>query len=143
MAMTAESLVSDLFYGFDTEQLFLRLDTRGGPFREQLGELEQLRVTFLEPEGFELAIARPGSAEPLARLYHDGVPVTDAGVRVVADRLFELAVPFRSLAVKTGDRLQFCVELLEDDQPVERIPSEGAVESEVPSADFELVMWQA
>jgi len=143
MAMTAETIIRDLFYGFDPKTLFLRLDTRGGPVREQLAEVEQVRVSFLQPEGFELLVSHPAWKEPIVRLYHNDVPVTDAGVQAAGDLLMEMSVPFRSLALKTEDRVQFCVELIRDEQPIERIPAEGAVETRVPSADFELIMWQA
>ena len=60
-----------------------------------------------------------------------------------ADLLFELAIPFRSLARKTDEPVHFYVELLKDKQPVERVPHEGAIETIVPSPDYELIMWQA
>jgi hypothetical protein len=45
--------------------------------------------------------------------------------------------------VATDGPIHFAVELLEGDQAVERIPSEGAIETTVPSPDYELIMWQA
>ena len=59
MSMVTQGLVSDLYFGFDAERLFLRLDARGGPFREQLAEVEALRVVFVQPEGLELSVAHP------------------------------------------------------------------------------------
>jgi hypothetical protein len=64
-------------------------------------------------------------------------------MEAAADLLLELAVPFSGLALKTDDRIQFYAELLEGAQPVERIPQEGAIETSVPSPDYELIMWQA
>jgi len=60
-----------------------------------------------------------------------------------ADQLFEAAVTFRSLGRKTDEPVHFYVELLKDEQPVERLPYEGAIETIVPSPDYELIMWQA
>ncbi|OHB72863.1 MAG: alpha-amylase/alpha-mannosidase [Planctomycetes bacterium RBG_13_63_9] len=142
MTMAAERLVSDLYFGFDTEHLFLRLDARGGPFREQLAEIDGLRVALLQPEGFELLVRNPAGKEPAAQLYHNDVPVAEADVQVAADLLFELSVPFRSLAISTDEPVHFCVELLRGEQSLERIPHEGAIEATVPSADYELMMWQ-
>ncbi len=141
MAMAEGGLVSDLYFGFDSEHLYLRLDARGGPFREQLAEVEGLRVVFLQPEGFELSVLHPGRKEPTVQLYRDDAPVT--GALAAADLLFELAVPFRSLDVSTENPVQFWVELLKDGQPIERIPHEGVIEAVVPSPDYELIMWQA
>ena len=54
MSMVTQGYISDLYFGFDTERLLMRLDSRGGPFREQLADVEAIRVVFLQPEGFEL-----------------------------------------------------------------------------------------
>ena len=143
MAMTADRLVTDLYFGFDCDQLLLRLDARGGPFREQLAEVSTLRVAFLQPEGFELLVSQPASKEPAVQLYHHQVPVAEAEGKAAADLLFELSIPFRSLALSTDEPIHFYVELLRDETSLERIPQEGAIETRVPSADYELIMWQA
>jgi len=143
MAMAVEKLLSDLYFGFDHRRLLLRLDAAGGSFREQLAEVEALRVTFLEPEGFEVLVSHPAWKEPLAQLYHHDVPVADSGVESAADLLFELGVPFRSLGVTTEQPVHFWVELLNEEQLLERIPHEGMIETAVPSPDYELIMWQA
>ncbi len=141
--MAAEGLISDLFFGFDTQRLFLRLDARDGTFKEQLAEVDALRITFLQPEGFELLVTHPSWPDPIVQLYHHDVPVAESDVHVAADLLFELSIPFRSLALSTDEPVDFSIELLRDEQPLERIPHEGAIETTVPSPDYELIMWQA
>ena len=143
MAMAAERLVTDLHFGFDCDQFLLRLDARGGPFREQLAEVDALRVVFLQPEGFELLVSHPSRKEPNVRLYHNEVPVAESESKATADLLFELSIPFRSLALSTDEPIHFYVEMLRDEKSLERIPHEGAIETCVPSADYELIMWQA
>jgi len=66
-----------------------------------------------------------------------------AHAEAAASQLFEAAVTFRSLGRKTDEPVHFYVELLKDGQSVERIPQEGAIETKVPSPDYELMMWQA
>ncbi len=143
MAMAQDLLISDLYFGFDPQRLLLRLDARGGSVVERLTDVEAVRVSFLEPEGFELVVSHPDWKEPIVQLYHDDVPVTESGVVAASDHLLELAVPLRSLAANTDDPIHFCVELTRDEQSIERIPHEGAIEAVVPSEDFELIMWQA
>ncbi|MBL9125336.1 MAG: hypothetical protein JNG90_16990, partial [Planctomycetaceae bacterium] len=46
-----------------------------------------------------------------------------------------------SLGASTDDPLNFYIELLEGDMAVERIPREGAIETSVPSSEYELIMW--
>ena len=51
MSMVTQGYISDLYFGFDTERLLIRLDSRGGPFREQLADVQAIRVVFLQPRG--------------------------------------------------------------------------------------------
>ncbi len=143
MSMAGEGLLADLYFGFDAERLLLRLDSKGGPVRERLAELDMLRVFFFQPEGFELLVQHPASKEPSVRLYHNDVTVAEPGIEAAADMLLELSVPFRSLAISTAAPIHFCVELIKDEQSIERVPAEGAIETAVPSPDYELIMWQA
>jgi hypothetical protein len=143
MSMVTQGLVSDLYFGFDAERLFLRLDSRGGPFREQLAEVEALRVVFVQPEELELSVLHPSRKEPKVQLRRHGALMAGAHAVAAAELIFELAVPFRSLGRKTDEPVHFYVELLKDGQSVERIPHEGAIETTVPSPDYELIMWQA
>ena len=55
-----------------------------------------------------------------------------AGARAeaAADLIFELAIPFRSLGRTTDEPVHFYVELLKEGQSVERIPHEGAIETD-------------
>lgn len=143
MNMSLGGLISDLYFGFDTERLFVRLDARGGPLRERLARIACLRIVFFQPEGVQLVVWQPAQRAPRAVLFRHAAPVPDAGVEVAADWVFEAALPFRSLGVTTDEPIQFCAELIQDEQAVERIPSEGAIETRVPSPDYELIMWQA
>jgi hypothetical protein len=100
-------------------------------------------VVFFQPAGFELLISHPSWQEPILQLYHNDVAVSDSGVQAAADAILELSIPTASLAITTDDLVQFYVELIKDESSIERVPSEGAIETAVPSPDFELIMWQA
>ncbi|NLF06760.1 MAG: alpha-amylase/alpha-mannosidase [Pirellulaceae bacterium] len=142
MTMVTAGYVSDLYFGFDPERLYLRLDARGGPVREQLADIDSLRVVFTLPDGCEIVVSQPASREPKARLWRDGAPAPSAKIEAAADQLLEMAVAFNKLGLKTEEPIHFYVELLKGDKPVERIPHEGAIETTVPSPDYELIMWQ-
>ena len=143
MSMVTQGFISDLYFGFDTERLLVRLDSRGGPFREQLADVEGIRLIFLKPEGFELHILHPSGKPPEVQLWRHGAMMAGSHAVAAADQIFELAVTFRSLARKVDEPVHFYVELIKDHQSVERVPPEGAIETVVPSPDFELIMWQA
>ncbi len=142
MNMAGGQRIEQVYFGFDAERLLIRFDAHGA-VRDRLSDVDGLRVAFLEPEGFELLITGPGTARPTARLFHNDVPVSAPGVQAAAETILEVAIPWRSLAVATGTALHFYAELFQEEQPIERVPQEGAIETSVPSPDFELMMWQA
>jgi len=142
MNMAEPLRIERLFFGFDAERLLLRLDAHGG-IRQHCEDVDTLRIVFSEPEGFELLVIEPSVNRPIVQMYHNDVPVSAAGIEAATDVIFELAVAWRSLAATTDAKLHFHVELIRNEQVLERIPHEGALETSVPSPDFELMMWQA
>ena len=143
MAMAQEGVTGDLYFGFDLQRLFVRLDARGGPVRERMAEVDSLRLFFFQPEGFEVVVAKPAQRDPIAKLYRDSALRRRSGVAAAAELVFEMAVPLKSLGARTGDPIHFFVELFEQGKSIERVPHEGAIETVVPSPDLELMMWQA
>jgi alpha-amylase/alpha-mannosidase (GH57 family) len=143
MSMVQEGRLAGLHYGFDPQRLLLRFDARGGPVRERLADVDTLRIVFYQPAGFELLISRPSWQQPIVQLYHDDVAVAESGAQAAADQILELSLPLASMALDTEDLVHFHVEVLIDEQSAERLPFEGAIETSVPSPEFELMMWQA
>ncbi|MBN1909047.1 MAG: hypothetical protein JW818_04850 [Pirellulales bacterium] len=143
MSLAEKGVLSDLYFGFDGDRLAVRLDTRGGPLVEVLQPDDVLRLVFLQPEGIELLVQQWTRHPPLTRLIRDGAPVNRSAVRAAADAILELTIPLGRLGATTDDPIHFYAQLVRDDKPIERIPAEGAIEATVPSADFELIMWQA
>jgi hypothetical protein len=76
-------------------------------------------------------------------MFHNDVPVSSADVEAACDAALEIAIPWRALGAATDAPIQYCAELVRGEQVIERIPSEGMIETSVPSPDFELMMWQA
>ena len=119
----------------------MRFDVPGG-VQARLADVDMLRIEFVQPAGFELVVLDPAAARPRAQLFRDDVPVSRAGVEAAGDVVLELAIAWRSLAAATDAPLHFFAELVHGEQSFERIPHEGAIETFVPSPDFELMMWQ-
>jgi alpha-amylase/alpha-mannosidase (GH57 family) len=143
MSKVHEGLVSDLYFGFDLQRLLLRLDARSGPFREQLADVDALRLVFLRPEGYEAEIFRPASKQPTAKLHRNDELVEGANIEAAGDLIFELSMPFESLSISAEQPVQFWLELIRNKHSIERIPQEGVIEATAPSEDYELMMWQA
>jgi alpha-amylase/alpha-mannosidase (GH57 family) len=142
MTMADGGRLERVLYGFDAERLLLRFDAPGA-MTTRLANVEVLRVGFVEPRGFELLVLDPGSKRPRAQLFHNDVPVSAAGTEAACGAILEIALPWRRLGVDVDAPLKFYAELVAHERPLERIPSEGTIETRIPSPDFELMMWQA
>ncbi len=142
MNMADVQRIEKVLFGFDDDRLLLRFDTQGTA-RDRLVDVDQMRIAFLQPAGFELLISHPGKQRCTARLFHNEVPVSAPGIEVAIGTILEVAIPWRSLAAAAGAPLHFVTELYVEERSIERIPQEGALETTVPSPDFELMMWQA
>ena len=142
MAMVTQGPLRAIRFGFSVDHLFVRVDSHG-PASEALATADRLRVGFVDPADYEIAVDNPSLRHPSAELRHGGAPSGDgSGVVAAADKVFELSVPFARLGLKPGDPIRFYVELLQGDSSLDRAPREGIFELTVPSPDFERIMWR-
>ncbi len=142
MTLVSAGVIQDLYFGFDTERLLLRIDTAGSA-RMALPEDASLRIDFLSPEATQVTVDRLHHAGgPRARLNKNGTPVKGADVTAAVDEIIELAMRFSDLGVQPGDALHWCVEILDGGHSLDRAPSEGTIETRTPNADFERIHWQ-
>jgi len=138
----AESIVSSIYYGFDLENLYIRIDGDDVIAREMEGGA-QLKVMFLHPEGKEI-VAELGEEGATAALRDSKQPAPDtAGERLqfcVAD-VVEMGIRFDDLGVAPGDQIEFYVILERGGLEIERCPSRGPVSLKAPTHEFELDNW--
>ena len=142
MTLVSDSLIREVFLGFDVDRLMIRIDTAERA-KSALALTDELRIGFVDPSGYVLRIFDPAGPECDAQLLHNGELVADAQIQIALDQIVELTLRFKDLAAKPDDRIQFFVEVLSDRQCLDRAPREGALELTVPSADYERIMWQA
>jgi hypothetical protein len=140
MAMVTHGPLKDVYFGFDLERLFVRVDFDQAA-RAALASFDALRISFAEPAGCEFRIEEPGRTGQRGKWTAAGESGASAGITFAVDRIVEVAIPFEHLGIKVGDSIQFCVELMEGRQSRDRAPREGAIALARPSADFERVMW--
>ncbi|MCC7419453.1 MAG: hypothetical protein IT428_04190 [Planctomycetaceae bacterium] len=142
MTLVTQGLLRKVYFGFDPQRLLIRIDTnlRASDDLSQVGEL---RVRFLEPQNAELRISGIAKGPLKGELRLEGRRVASAKVEAAVDQIVELSVGIADLGVKPSDPLHLFVEAIHGDQSLDRAPREGAIELKVPSADFERIMWQA
>ena len=134
-------------FGFDLENLYLRIDgSRRMDDVLSSGGLD-LSVNFLKPAGVKV-IVRLQSGSPQVRLldrngadrpFESEAPEIQAAVGQVA----ELRVPFRCLDVSTAAPVAFIVALNRDAAEIEHHPRHRAIEFAVPDREFSATNWTA
>lgn len=140
MTMVTETVIQDIYFGFDDQHLLLRCDTSAHASVE-LADFDEVRIRFVEPYGAEVRIDCRSPGQPA--LFIEGERQQTTHTVAAIDRVLEVAIPYRELGVDVKQRLHLAVELIREGESVERSPSEGTIDLTVPSADFEMYMWQA
>ena len=142
MTRVTHGLIRQLYFGFDAETLFVRVDT-DGPAKDRLAEIDQLLIRFVEPADTSLTITGFDMASPAAMLRRSSKRGTRPPSVVAVNDLLEIALPLSDLKVQPNDPISFVVDLIQGRQSIERVPAEGEIMLTAPSPDFEALMWQA
>ncbi|MEK7679408.1 MAG: hypothetical protein AAB356_04375, partial [Deltaproteobacteria bacterium] len=142
MEFQGSGLLDTIYYGFSTDELFLRLDYLGRhkPHRKKW----EFRLSFLHP-GHARVEGIVEGASSAARLYTKAPDKDEweeaAAARIAADDCVELAVPLSALgAVSNGEiRMFLSIDALEEG--IERWPVKGMFVLSVPSENFDREDW--
>ncbi len=133
-----------LYYGFDLEHLYLRLDVSPGLMCSAPGTfVGRCHVMTPRPLSLTFPLCRGDGACVLTQGEGPDAVVVPTRARVAVDRVVELAVPFAELGLKEGERVEFVVEVLEGKVELGRYPTDRACTFVVPGRDFEAMMWSA
>jgi alpha-amylase/alpha-mannosidase (GH57 family) len=132
---------SDLYFGFDTERFYVRLDFAA---EEPAGASFDLVLEFLTPEPLRVRVTGLDVGErPVLWEAPNAAGQPVPGARCQIGRLLELALPFASLGLKAGDQVELLGMLFREGAPAETIPADDLVRFSVPDASFEAAMWSA
>ncbi len=139
MHMT-ESLISRLYYGFDRDTLFIRVDPKGS--FDAFPEGSVLSVEIIKPLPFRVDIplvkgARGKLFERSGAGWSGVRDITDVAI----DEVLECAIPFSAIGAKERDELNIFVTVMKEDEQCERCPWRGYITVTVPTPDFEAMMW--
>ncbi len=140
MARVTEGLIRKLYFGFDELSLLIRCDTTRRA-KEDLPENYELRVRFVEPDGHEVRVRCDSTACWAASLQR-GVNREVSGVRTGVSDFAVISIPLADLNTSPTQPVHFYVELFEENQSIDRVPSEGLIQLTVPAADFKASLWQ-
>ncbi len=144
MAKSTPSILAGVYYGYTSTVLHLRVD-----FVRAARDLHPnyaLIIRFSEPVQSSMTIAlRPGVQLP----HFVYIPQSECSflkmeehMDCAVDDILELSISFASLGLPHGEWAYFKVELIYDGKLMESLPSASAIAIKVPTADYEMHMWQ-
>ncbi|RPI52885.1 MAG: alpha-amylase/alpha-mannosidase, partial [Acidobacteria bacterium] len=138
--------VRQLLFGFDLENLYLRLDL-GGPAGQKLAEGLRCSVNFTTPVDWRLVLSGTNRG-PMAELQQRAPNGTWVASRaatpsVAAAEVLEAALPFADLGLGPNNPFAFFVSILQGANELERHPAHRPVEGLVPETSFEKLNWKA
>ena len=135
------SVARDLYFGFDTAQLFLRLDfVESGPPGGAIG----LALEFLTPRPARLVVRRlERGVTAITRDTEGGEPQPVPGARCVIEDILEIGVPFAELGFSVGEPVELMIRVLEGGEPVDHLPKGDLIRFNVPDESFGASMWSA
>ncbi len=137
----SESLISTLYYGFNADTLFLRIDPKI-PFAEFEEGTEFLLVTS-RPADIRIAYPINGegkAAELFEKTNDEWKKVKDIN-EVAAVDIFEVGVTFADLKAREKDEINLFISVRKGGEEIERCPWRGHISVLVPTEDFEAMMW--
>jgi len=137
----AESLVSHVYYGFNQNTLFLRIDPKTSfkdfppnvSFSINIARPFEFRVNVASKDGFVRAYLlekKNGNWEKIR-------DITD----VAMQDIIEIALPFQDIQAKEKDELNIFITAYMGEEEIERCPWRGNISIIVPTPDFEATMW--
>ncbi|MCI0469490.1 MAG: glycoside hydrolase family 57 protein [Nitrospirae bacterium] len=136
----SESIASALYYGFNKDNLFIRLDT-SMPLRELEGHII-VRVDITHPIDFKIEFDLNVSQKAtISEKQIDKWVIIKILERAAAQEIFEIEIPFKDLRIQAGDEMHFSVGILKNGGWIERCPWRGYISMSVPPPHYDAVMW--
>jgi len=151
----AESLVSTIHYGFNKDNLYIRIDPVT-PFID-LEEQIFIHINIFHPRVCRIVFDSQ-EIPPDAAIYEKSVEewvMVKSIHNVAAKDIFEIEIPFSDINAKENDEIHFSVDILRNGKLAgvskehgvfagesrERCPYRGHITLTVPSPDYEKLMW--
>ncbi|MFH1435145.1 MAG: glycoside hydrolase family 57 protein [Pseudomonadota bacterium] len=135
----APPLFSSVYYGFDYDFIYIRMDPLATPSRnieERLLGVD-VRVVFDEASEKWIEVSLP--SPPAARLH--AASGGSEGIKVAFERILEVAVPIALFELGRGSLIKLNFFVMRDNIFVERYPDQGYFEITVPDENWDHRQW--
>ncbi len=137
----SESMITSIYYGFNRDFLFLRLDPKFS--FDEFEEGTEFSIITSKPADIKIKAPVKGKAiRAILFEKSDSVWIAAKEITEVAvSDIFEIGVSFADLKAKENDEIHLFVSIGKDAGEMERCPWRGHISIIVPIPDFEAHMW--
>lgn len=144
MMHRADIIISAVYFGFNAENLFIRIDPSVKIMANDTGKYV-FTIHFLRPNRARLEIApvadgSPGLSFKLSDREEEA-PAEKEGLSAAIRDVLEVSVPFGLLGADIGEQVDFFVSLAREGHALGHWPHQGYLSVSVPSEDFEEKIW--
>jgi hypothetical protein len=135
----AQSLINRIWYGFDLQRLYLRVDFN------TLNNYKDLTLS-VDFTSLNLKLQIPLFVSPLkgqllTKDDKQNWQILKEVAAVAFDKILELALDFSELKVKEKDVVNFFIILESEGLTLERCPLRGLIQIKIPTSDYESSVW--
>jgi len=141
------SILRSFYYGFDLNNLHLRIDTNMELSVESLRDLT-IKINFFKQSPQQAIVQMLGDGNLGLSLFDVVIEEVKETYRSVKDlasvkyqKIIELSIPFVDLKAKIGETIEIVIVLERNNMELERWPFHGTVSLVVPGEDFALQYW--
>ncbi|MGQ0812066.1 MAG: glycoside hydrolase family 57 protein [Nitrospiraceae bacterium] len=142
----SEDIFTAIYFGCSLDHLFFRLDLDPTSQARQAGLMVEIHVLASATRAYKLAFSLASTGPASFTLYKgmlDGAYAEMGPYRSIARKnILELALPFKDLALETGQDLRVTIVVLEHRLEVARYPHHSSAAIIVPGLDFDAGMWR-
>ncbi|MDD5435538.1 MAG: hypothetical protein PH343_08920, partial [Nitrospira sp.] len=139
-----DSIISNIYYGFDLNNLFIRLDTKISLSSGSASDMVfVIQIIKPNPERIEIKISQSGIVSAVL-FEKDGAGKWTRMQEidnVAAVDIIEIAIPFKLLKASANEEVQFLITLNRGEEELERWPSPGYLSFDIPTEEFEAIRW--
>jgi len=133
------SPLASLYFGFDEEQLYLRIDF-DPHYRPEEHEAPRLDIRFLDRKETRFCLPLvPGVRDVPLSCGGDG---SEGTARVAYQKVVEIAVPYTLLELEPGEWIGAILELYEDKKMVDQCPRGHMLSIQIPDDQFVKSIWR-
>ena len=142
MHRTSRQPIDGVFFGFDIDNLFIRIDFNKDLF-SQYREKGKFVITFVQPHELQIHTSTLMD-KPLSFKIKNKTQNYNgkAFYSISLNKIMELSCPFADSGFSPGMEVEFFIELVKEEEIFQRIPLRTVFCFSVPSKDFERMMWQ-